>query len=289
MAISIAPRETGFGVRITGIDLSQELAADEVAVLRRALDDYVVAIFPDQTLDDEEQLRFSAYFGPIETSWRQMRKEMHTLVRNQAVSSVGNVGENGEVIAETDMKRIMQRGNQLWHTDSSYRAPSARYTMLWAQIVPEEGGTTQFADMRAAYDALPEAWKEDIARLEAEHSLDRTFKLAGSPGLSVEEHELLPPIHHPLVRRHEDSGRKSLYIGSHASHIATWPLKEGRELLARLTEFATQPQFVYEHAWRPRDLVMWDNRSCLHRGRPFDVATSKRQLRRTTISHAPHR
>lgn len=269
-------------------DVGGPLSDADIAQLRDWLDRYVVLHFPDQTLSDAHQVAFSARFGPPEKSWRTLRAGMGGLVKDQAISMIGNVDERGDVIASSDLRRINQRGNMLWHSDSSYRVPSGLYTMLFGRHVPPEGGATQFADMRAAYDALPAERRAFLEGLRVEHCLDSTFARADTPPLSPDERTKLPPVIQPLVRTHPVTGRKSLYLGSPAMRVLGMGEAEGQALLEELTGFATADRFVYEHRWAERDLVMWDNRSSMHRGRPFAEASFKRQLRRTTVCDMQH-
>ena len=173
--------------------------------------------------------------------------------------------------------------NQLWHTDASFKKVTAKYSLLHAHTVAPEGGETQFADMRAAYDALPQKMKDRIDGLTAEHCIATSRAKLGFDAFSEEERRALPPVHHSLVRVHPVTGRKALYLASHASHIVEMPLPEGRMLIHDLMEHATQPQFVYTHRWQVGDLVIWDNRCTMHRARPFEADQYKRDMRRATV------
>ncbi|MDP3139687.1 MAG: TauD/TfdA family dioxygenase [Burkholderiaceae bacterium] len=283
MSMTFKPLHPTFIVEVGGIDLSKTPTDDQIAELRRALDQHVVLVFRDQDFEEDQQVAFSARFGPPERPWRHVRPELKNMVRGQAVSMIGNLDEKGEIVPPTDVRRLSQRGNMLWHTDSSYRLPPGLYTMLYGKEVPPQGGATEFCDVRAAYDALPEATKRRIENLRVEHNLNRTFKEADSPLLSPAEAQALPPVTQPLVRAHPVTGRKSLMLGSPASVVVGWSVEDSRALLDELLAHATQERFCYTHFWKLRELVMWDNRSSIHRGRPFEDSVHKRQLRRTTI------
>jgi len=198
-------------------------------------------------------------------------------------SLISNLDENGAVLSQHDRRRMFALGNQLWHTDASFKRIPAKYSLLHAHSVMPEGGETQFVDTRAAYDALPPKMQERIETLIAEHSIFSSRAKLGFTDFSEEERRALPPVRRSLVRAHPGSGRKALYIGSHASHIVGWPVPDGRMLISELMEHATQPQFVYTHTWAVGDLIIWDNRCTLHRGRPYDEGNHRRDMRRATI------
>jgi len=198
----------------------------------------------------------------------------------------GNLDNKGDILPADDRRRFFAKGNRLWHTDSSYNPRRSAYSMLLAHIVPPEGGDTEFADMRTGYDALPESLKAEIEPLVAEHSMWYSRMLAGFPQPSEEEMKMKPPSQHRLVQIHAASGRKTLFIAAHASHIVGWPLERGRALLKELTERVTRPEFVYRHSWRVGDLVIWDNLCTMHRATPFDDFGYRRDLRRTTVYEA---
>ena len=209
-------------------------------------------------------------------------------LKDPAMTDISNLDENQQIIARDDRRRMYALGNRLWHTDSSFQNPPARYSMLSAKEVPSAGGETEYADMRAAYDALPGALKEQIEDLRAFHSIIYSRSTIGFTEFSDAEREQFPGAEQPVVRTHPGSGRKSVFIASHASHIVDWPVPDGRLLLRELTALATLPQFVYRHTWRVGDFVIWDNRCTMHRGLPFDESTQRRDLRRvTTIDAEP--
>jgi alpha-ketoglutarate-dependent 2,4-dichlorophenoxyacetate dioxygenase len=197
---------------------------------------------------------------------------------------VSNLDQAGEKLARDDRRRLFNLGNRLWHSDSSFRATPAKYSLLSARLVPAEGGNTEFADMRAAYDALDDATKAEIEDLICEHSLIHSRAQLGFTELSAAERTAFAPVRQRLVRRHPVTGRRSLYLSSHAGTIVGWPVPEARDLLRELTEHATQRQFVYGHRWRRYDFVMWDNRQTMHRVRRFRDDRDVRDMRRTTVA-----
>jgi alpha-ketoglutarate-dependent 2,4-dichlorophenoxyacetate dioxygenase len=178
-------------------------------------------------------------------------------------------------------------GNRLWHTDASFQNPPARYSMLSAKSVPDADGETEYADMRAAYDALPASLQSQIAGLSAFHSIIYSRQTIGFTEFSDAERAEFPGAEQPLVRVHPGSHRQSVYIASHASHVVGWPVPDGRLLLRELMALATLPQFVYRHRWQVGDFVIWDNRCTMHRGLPFDETTQFRDLRRVTTLDVP--
>lgn len=270
----------GFAARVTGIDLGQPLAPGVLRRIVEAFNRYAVLVFPDQALDDAAQLRFSQLFGPLETS---LTKDRVRAVEDQRISNISNIDEHGNKLDPEDERAAYNRGNQLWHSDSSFKPIPALASLLSGREVPPAGGETEFADLRAAYDALPAATREAIKDLVAEHNILYSRSTMGYTGFSAAERKALPAVLQRLVRRHPATGRRALYVGSHASHIVGWPVKEGRELLRELLVHATAPQFVYSHRWTTNDLVMWDNRAVVHRGRPWDEGRYRRVMHRTTV------
>lgn len=269
---------------VTGIDLSRPF---DVAAVQAAIDRLAVLVFREQQqLSDDGQIAFSALFGPVTRSITIHREDTLRRFRRDELSDISNLAEDGSRMAADNAKRLLQRPARLWHTDSSFRRPVGRYTFLAARLLPPDGGNTEFADCRAAYDALPDATKACIDSLEGMHSLARSRRLAVAPELSPQEAANLPPTVQPLVRIHPRSGRKALYLGSHAERIVGWPHDEGRALLDELENHATRAEFVYSHAWQDGDLVMWDNRCTLHRATPFRDDLYVRDMRRTTVADA---
>jgi alpha-ketoglutarate-dependent 2,4-dichlorophenoxyacetate dioxygenase len=273
-----------FVAEVTGIDLSKPLTADLTASVQRAIDTHAVLVFRDQAaMDDEAQIAFSALFGPLQRSITVHREDTERRLKRDELSDISNVDDEGRRLAADDRRRLLQRPARLWHTDSSFRDPPGRYTFLAARMLPPEGGNTEFADTRAAHDALDDATRARIADLRVHHSLGRSRILADAPPLSPDEARNLPGAEHPLVRRHP-AGRDALYLASHADRIIGWPEAEGRALLDQLTEHAIRPEFVYSHAWRDGDFVMWDNRYTMHRATPFREDLYRRDMRRTTVA-----
>lgn len=281
MSLGIRQLHSLFVAEISGIDLTRTLPGGDVAAIAAAIDRYAVLVFRDQKLDDDTQLAFARHFGPIEppqtySGKRRLKPEF---------ADVSNLDADGRLRARDDRRRMNSLGNRLWHTDASFRRVPGALSMLFAHKVPEPGplgsGDTEFADLRAAYDALPDPTKAMLDSLVAEHSIFHSRAVIGFTDFTEEERAAMPPVPQRLVRRHPGSGRNTLYLASHASHILDWPVPEGMLLLRELIEHATQPQFVYAHRWRVGDLVIWDNRCTLHRGRPFDES-QPRDLRRIT-------
>ena len=269
---------------VTDLDLSVPLTAEQSAAVQTAIDTHAVLVFRDQqAMDDDAQIAFSALFGSLQRSITVHREDTSRRLKRDELSDISNVDEDGQRLAADDHRRLLQRPARLWHTDSSFRNPPGRYTFLAARTLPPEGGDTEFADMRAAYDALDEATKGRIATLEVFHSLDRSRILADAPALSPQEAQNLPGAQHPLVRRHP-AGRDALYLASHADRIVGWPEDESRAMLDALTAHATSPEFVHSHVWREGDLVMWDNRCTMHRATPFAYDLYRRDMRRTTVA-----
>ena len=267
---------------VRGIDLRNPVDAGTVEAVVAAADRYAVLVFPEQAIDDEQQMAFSAHLGPLETTIKKLRPG-HRLRLNQQVSDLSNLDPDGRVLAQHDRNRMYGLGDRLWHTDSSFKAVPAKYSLLSARQIPSAGGETQFADLRAAYDALPDELKATLEGRIAEHSIVYSRSTIGFTDFSDEEHAGLQPVPQTIVRVHPGSKRKTLYLASHAMAIRGIPVPEARLLLRDLMEHATQPQFVYTHRWRVGDLVMWDDRCTMHRARPFDH-TQARDMHRTTVS-----
>src|SRR3954464_14112995 len=271
MAVSIRQIHPVFVGEVSGMDLRQPLSRDEVAAIEAGMDRYAVLVFHDQNITDEQQIAFTRNFGEIENSagGNVTKPEEHRL--SPLMNDVSNLGRDHQPLARDDRRRLFNLGNQLWHSDSSYRAIPAKFSILSGRAIPEgPGGNTEFADMRAAYDALDDATKAIIGDLVTEHSLMVSRGLLGLTDWTEEEKKTFAPVRQRLVRTHPATGRKSLYLSSHAGAIVGWTIPEGRMFLLDLTEHATMPAFVYSHSWRPHDLVMWDNRATMHRARRFD-------------------
>jgi alpha-ketoglutarate-dependent 2,4-dichlorophenoxyacetate dioxygenase len=281
VSLSISQVHPVFVGEVSGVDLRQPLTPDEVAAIDQGMDRYAVLVFHDQNITDEQQIAFTRNFGEIENSYggtiAQPNKRLNPLMND-----VSNLDPEHKPLARDDRRRLFNLGNQLWHSDSSFRAVPAKYSILSGRIVVEKGGNTEFADMRAAYDALDDETKELCGNLVCEHSL---MYSRGSLGFDVtpEERIMFRPVRQALVRTHPTTGRKSLYLASHAGAIVGWPIPEARAFLRDLVEDATRRENVYSHRWRQFDLVMWDNRQTMHRVRRFDD-TKVRDMRRTTVA-----
>jgi alpha-ketoglutarate-dependent 2,4-dichlorophenoxyacetate dioxygenase len=283
MAITVTPLHPHIGAEIRGLDLTRPVAPEAFSVIDAAFSRHAVLVFPDQPLSDEQQIAFSRLFGPLETSPDYAGSKKSRLPHRE-IADISNLDPEGRVMSAEDKRLLFNRGNQLWHTDSSFKFVPARCSLLSAREIPPSGGETEFADMRAAYDALPDDKKQVIEGLVVEHSIFRSRALIGFSEFNEDIHRELPPVPQLLVRRHAGSGRKTLYLASHASHVIGWPVEEGRRLIEELVAFATQPHFVYPHRWRVGDLVIWDDRCTMHRGRPYDDTRHRRDMHRTTVS-----
>ena len=287
MTISVKSLHPLFAAELTGADLAAGIDAATRDAIQRAMDEHAVVVLPNQHLDDDKQIAFASLYGPLEVSPPVQSKAggpaANFRIQNRHIFDVSNLDEQGHILPLDDQRRAYRQGNELWHTDSSFRQKSATWSMLHARIIPPDGADTQFADTRVAYDALPEATKAKLEGLIAEHSIWHSRAQHGGYKPTEEEIKARPPARHPVVRRHPGSGRNALYIASHASHIIGWPVEEGRTLLRELLAHATQPRFVYSHKWRLGDLVIWDNRCTLHRATPFESVTHVRDMRRSTV------
>ena len=283
MAIDIRPLTPGFAGEVSGIDLTRTLTAAEVAALEAGMDRFAVLVYHGQTVTDEQQKDFSVNFGALEPT----RGGNVTPAKDQRLGAfmadVSNLDVNHKPLPRDDRRRMFNLGNRLWHSDSSFRAIPAKYSILSGRIIVDKGGRTEFADMRAAYDALDTATKAEIEYLVCEHSLQYSRGALGFTELTDEERAMFRPVRQSLVRTHPVTGRKSLYLSSHIGTIIGWPVPEARAFIRDLTEHATQPQFVYKHVWKQYDMVMWDNRSTMHRVTRFDE-TQVRDVRRTTVA-----
>jgi alpha-ketoglutarate-dependent 2,4-dichlorophenoxyacetate dioxygenase len=251
------------------------------------MDTYAVCVLPGQHLEDEEQIAFSRLYGPLEVSKGIARKSgaagRKRRIAYREIFDISNLDENGGIRGEQDARSSLLQVTELWHTDLSFRQGSAKWSMLHGKVIPPAGGDTEFADTRAAYDALPDAMKTRLKGLIAEHSLWHSTAKRGGYVPTEEERRSHPPARHELVRQHPDSGRTALYIASYAEHIVGMRVEEGQALLGELIQFATQPQFIYRHKWQVGDLVIWDNRCTMHRSTPFEATHHVRDMRRTTI------
>ena len=283
MAIAIRQIHPVFVGEVSGVDLRRALPPDEVAAIEEGMDRYAVLVFHDQNITDEQQIAFSRNFGEIENSAGGTVTRAHDKRLDPLMNDVSNLGKDHKPLARGDRTRLFNLGNQLWHSDSSFRAVPAKYSILSGRAVVDKGGNTEFADMRAAYDALDDATKAQCEALVCEHSLMYSRGSMGFPPFTEEEKAMFRPVRQALVRTHPKTARKSLYLASHAGAIIGWPVPEARAFLRDLNEEATRPENVYVHKWRQFDLVMWDNRQTMHRVRRFDE-TKVRDMRRTTVA-----
>ncbi len=281
MALQFRPLHPHFVAEVSPVDLRQVHDAEPLAEIRAGMDTYAVLVFRDQPFTDGQQLAFAQRLdGQLHSKTGTAALGLNRL-GNDALVDISNVDEGGDITRSGNRRRVYGLGNRLWHTDASFQDPPGRYSMLSAKVIPPVGADTEYADMRAAYDALPEETKTRLEGLCVHHSIAYSRQTLGFE-FSPEEAGRLEGAVHPLVRVIPRSRRRSLYLASHASRIVDWPLPEGRLLLRDLTEHATQPQFVYQHRWAVGDLVIWDNRATMHRARPFDDMTHRRELRRVT-------
>jgi alpha-ketoglutarate-dependent 2,4-dichlorophenoxyacetate dioxygenase len=281
MSLTFRQLTTHFAAEASPIDLREIRDRDTLDQIRAGMDRYAVLVFRDQSLGDAEQLAFAERFDGTLHAKTGAAVLGKNRFGNEALTDISNVDEGGALLKSNDRRRMYALGNRLWHTDASFQDPPGRYSMLSARVVPPVSADTEFADMRAAYDALDAQRKASLEGLRAHHSIAYSRETLGFEFAAGESEQLRGAVH-ALVRTIPGSGRRCLYLASHASRIIDWPLPEGRLLLLDLIEHATQSQFVYRHTWRPRDLVIWDNRATMHRGRPFDDAQYRRELRRVT-------
>ena len=283
MALTARPLHPLFAAEASGAVLRDTYDDAVLGEIRTLLDRYAVLVFRDQPFSDDEQIAFARRFdGELVMQVARTVIDAKPRLTEPGITDISNLDENGTPLERADRRRMYSLGNRLWHTDASFQHPSARYSMLSAKTAPDRDGETEYADMRAAYDALPAARKEQIANLRAFHSIIYSRETIGFTDFSDAERAAFPGAEQPLVRVHPGSGRTGLYLASHAERIAGWPVPDGRLLLRELMASATLPQFVYRHAWRPGDFVIWDNRCTMHRGLPFDETTQRRDLRRVT-------
>ncbi len=268
---------------VEGVDMRRPPTAAEVAEIHAGMDEYAVLVFHDQPIDDAQQLAFTRSLGEIELTLNTGLRAESEYRLPPTFADVSNLDKNNNPLARDDRRRLFSLGNRLWHSDSSFKAIPAKYSLLHARVIPSKGGNTEFADMRAAYDAIDDETKALCDGLVCEHSQIYSRQQIGFFDLTGEESERFKPVLQRLVRTHPVTGRKSLYLSAHAGGIVGWPVPEARSFLRDLVEHATRREFVYAHKWAVGDLVMWDNRQTMHRGRPF-AAHEMRDVRRTTLA-----
>ena len=268
---------------VSGIDIGKPLTAAEIAGLHEGMNTYAVLVFHDQFIDDAQQLAFSRGLGELEEAIGTGLRAAHEYRLPTTFADVSNLDKDNKPFAREDRRRLFSIGNRLWHSDSSFKVVPAKYSLLHARSVTSKGGNTEFADMRAAYDALEEETKAECEDLICEHSQMYSRQLLGFSDFTEEERTRMAPVRQRLVRTHPATGRKSLYLSSHAGAVRGMSVPEGRLLLRDLTEHATQPEFVHVHKWKVHDLVMWDNRQTVHRVRRYDQS-QPRDMRRATVA-----
>jgi alpha-ketoglutarate-dependent 2,4-dichlorophenoxyacetate dioxygenase len=281
MALTFHRLHPCFVAEVSPADLRTVCDPATLAEIRAGMDEHAVLVFRDQPFTDAEQLAFAQRLDGALHTRTGSRVLGQSRLGNEAVADISNLNESGGIMKAADRRRMYTLGNRLWHTDASFQDPPGRYSMLSAKVLPPAGADTEFADMRAAYDALDDATKSRLEGLRVHHSIAHSRQTLGFE-FSAEEAAALAGAVHPLVRSLPRSRRRSLYLASHASRIVDWPVPEGRLLLHDLVEHATQRQFVYRHAWRVGDLVIWDNRATMHRATPFDDTRHRRELHRVT-------
>jgi alpha-ketoglutarate-dependent 2,4-dichlorophenoxyacetate dioxygenase len=279
-----------FGGEVAGVDLREPLSTQTIAAIHEGMDRHGILVFHDQMMTPAQQRTMTEQLGPLELGFarvvRHRGQEPPSAPPRTGyadVADMSNLGEDGQPVERSDRKIVGNMANQLWHSDSSFQKPAAKYSLLLAVRLPSWGGETEFCDLRAAYDALDSGMKAELEGLEAEHYALHSRILLGDDEYSEAARGVFPPVLWPIVRTHPGSGRKLLFIGVHTRRVVGMTVAEGRVLLMDLLEHATQPQFVYRHVWKPGDLVIWDNRATLHRGRRWDM-NEARELRRTTTS-----
>jgi alpha-ketoglutarate-dependent 2,4-dichlorophenoxyacetate dioxygenase len=280
-AVTFRRLQPHFFGEASAIALRETFDAQALAAIRAGMDEHAVLVFHDQAFTDAEQIAFAQRLDGKLHAKTGSRAIAKNRFGNEALTDISNVGADGSILATDDRRREYSLGNRLWHTDASFEDPPGRYSMLHARVIPEEAADTEFADMRAAWDALDDKTKAKIENLRAHHSIAYSRQVLGFE-FSQEEAAMLPGAVHPLVRTIPRSGRRSLYLASHANRIEGMRIPDGRLLIRELTEHATQREFVHRHRWRVGDLVIWDNRCTMHRATRFDDASLRRELRRVT-------
>jgi alpha-ketoglutarate-dependent 2,4-dichlorophenoxyacetate dioxygenase len=285
MSISITPidpaRHLDFAGLVDGIDLRQPVSDENIAAIEAGMDRFAVLVFRNQPINDDQQVAFACSFGPLEHATGDLAQGDERRLRME-LNDISNVNRDGTVMARDDRKRLFGLGNLLWHSDSSFKANPAKYSMLSARVLPARDGNTEFADMRAAYDALDATIRTSLKDLICAHTQIHSRGTLGFTDFTEDERIRFAPVRQRLVRRHPVTGRLSFFLSSHAGGIEGWPVPEALALLRDLAEHATARPFVYAHVWQPHDLVIWDNRTTMHRARRFDPS-EMRDLRRTTL------
>jgi alpha-ketoglutarate-dependent 2,4-dichlorophenoxyacetate dioxygenase len=279
----ITPIGAEFAAEVADVDLRAPLDAAAVAAIHAGMDRHGVLVFHDQPLSDDEQIAFSKSLGKIELNTANNVTRLEERRLSVEMSDISNLDKHNALLARDDRRRAFNLGNRLWHSDSSFKAVPAKYSMLSARIIPSAGGNTEFADMAGAYDGLDPETKAEVEDLITEHSLLYSRGQLGFTDFTAEERMKFVPVRHRLVRVNPATDRKSLFLSSHIGGIVGWPVPEARAFVRDLAEHATQRQYVYAHVWRQYDLVMWDNRQTMHRARRYQETSEVRDMRRTTL------
>ncbi|MDB5633477.1 MAG: 2,4-dichlorophenoxyacetate dioxygenase [Tardiphaga sp.] len=287
MPVTIRKLHPVFVGEVTGVDLSRPLSRADAAAIEAGMDEHAVLVFPKQDISDEQQLAFALNFGPREDARGGTVTKAQDARLTTGVNDVSNLGKDGKPLPRDNRTHLFNLGNCLWHSDSSFRPIPAKFSLLSARVVNPKGGNTEFADMRAAYDALDDETKNEVDDMICEHSLMTSRGALGFLDYTDEEKQMFKPVLQRLVRTHPAHGRKSLYLSSHAGSIVGMTVPEARVLLRDLNEHATQPKFVYVHKWTVHDLVMWDNRQTMHRVRRYDQSQPRDMRRATVAGDAP--
>ena len=276
------PLNPHFAARVEGLDLRVPFTPEQVDAFAATIDRFGVLVIPGQKLTDEEQVRFAEQFGRVEDTPTLVDQERRRLA-NMKINDISNLAADGEIFGGDDRRRMYNLGNMFWHSDSSFKATPAKYSMLHARVIPPAGGETEYVDTRVAWEHLPEPMKDLVQDLVAEHSLIFSRAQLGFEAFTPAEQARCTPVPQRLVRRHHGSGRLALYLSAHIGRIRGWPTPEATVLIRELTEHATQRAFVYRHTWTLDDLVIWDNRCTMHRGLRYDDKRYPRDLRRVTL------
>ena len=282
MDLEVRPLKQNIGAEIRGVDLSKPLSNETLAKIRKIWVDHVIAVFPNQKVNDEQHIEFSKRLGELE----MINMSALQVEGRPEIYEATNLDADNNIMVDDHPVLTINRGNQKWHSDSSFKQIPAMASMLNAYIVPERGGETEFANMAAAYDELDQTTKECCESLIAIHDFYWSRRDINEKAFTQEERDAIPPVRHPLIRMHPETRRKTVYVGSHTREIEGWDLEKSRALIDILIDHCTQERFSYQHKWNVGDMVLWDNRSALHRGMAFDDQKVKRRLHRTTVAGA---
>jgi alpha-ketoglutarate-dependent 2,4-dichlorophenoxyacetate dioxygenase len=278
----VKPLTPGFGAEVSGINLCAPLPPEQISRLIKIIDEFAVVVFPNQPLTDAQHVAFAESLGPLEAEAAVVSVEKQRLAHSQMID-ISNLDVDGSILAADDRRRMFNLGNLLWHSDSSFKSTPALYSMLHGRVIPPEGGDTQFADMRGAWDKLSDDLKLQLESYVCDHSLIYSRALLGFDAFTEKEIKSFAPQPQRLVRRHPGSKRKCLFLSSHIGVVHGLPRPEGMVLIRELIEHATQKELIYSHKWRVNDLVLWDNRCTMHRARPFNDRKYQRDMRRMTL------